>query len=53
MSRRTLIILVAVIVVVFGVVMALLDQARLSSDGAYAPPVPNDPSNPAAPPPTR
>jgi hypothetical protein len=53
MSRRTLIILVAVIVVVFGVVMALMDQARLSSVGAYPPPVPNDPSNPSAPPPTR
>lgn len=53
MSRRSLIMLVAAIVVVFGVVMALIDQVHLSSVGAYPPPAPNDPSNPAAPPPAR
>jgi hypothetical protein len=53
MRRRTIIALVALVVVIAGVTMAIVDQSHLSAEGDHPTPAVRDPKDPSAPAPTR
>jgi hypothetical protein len=52
MSRRTLIAAVAIFIITFAVVLAVVDQTMMSAEGDHPTPAIRDPKKPAAPAPS-